>query len=463
MPRHLSRPARIVVSIAALILFWQLILPPVVGVANNGDFGKLLDRFRLGGPNEFQYISTRYVVDQRNHFQSGYWSSELVLIWPMLQINTVISKDGSFDLRLMGVIQGSLFLLAIALFVPLLAGLNRSMRMAICAAVLFMFCDFAYVGYFNSFYMDVSAYLFLVLAVVVYLRVVRWRRRSDSIMLVICCALVIASKAQHAILSVWFAVLFWAARDILWSARRAAAGVVPVALLLGGWVVFRSSAPADYTAKNEFNVIFFQILPHARDVDGALRELRLDDSYRMWIGTHAYSQGSRLEDPAFYVPFLQRVSYGRIALFYLKHPTDAYRALRTSLDEAGRYRMPMGNFDVGSGQPPLAESRSFCGWSDLKRHLYHHHGARLLFSFLGLASLVAALLGANRGNLPTGAVVGGIVFILMAVTEMVVSALGDVFDPTRHQLLFFAQFDLLLLAAIWLANRSWALRRLRHS
>ena len=447
------------VSIAALILFWQLILPPVVGVANNGDFGKLLARFRLGAPAVFDYISTRYVFDDRYHFQSGVWSSELLLIWPMLQINTVISKDGGFDLRLMGIIQGSLFLLAIALFVPLLAGLNRSIRIAICAAALFMFCDFAYVGYFNSFYMDVSAYLFLILAVVMYLRVVRWRRCADSVVLAICCVFVITSKVQHAILGVWFAVLFWVARDVLWGARTVAAGAVSVALLLCGWVVFRFSAPADYTAKAEFNVVFNQILPHVQNVDGALRELGLDDSYRVWIGTHAYTQGSRLEDPAFYVPFRQRVSYGRIGLFYLRHPMDAYLALSTSLNEAGRYRMPMGNFDIESRQPPRAESRSFCGWSDLKRHLYHHHGARLLFSFIGLASLLAALLAVNRRNLPPGAVVGGIVFLFMAATELGVSALGDVFDAARHELLFIAQFDLLLLAAVWLANRCWASRR----
>ena len=189
-------------------------------------------------------------------------------------------------------------------------------------------------------------------------------------------------------------------------------------------------------------MVFAEILPHSKNVAGALGELGLDDSYRVWIGTHAYSAGSRLEEPAFYQPFLQRVGYARIDRFYLRHPSDAYRALRTSLDEGARYLLPMGNFDFASGQPPLAENQSFCVWSNLKRRLYFHRGPRLLFSFLGLSVSVAALLMVNRGALPSGAVAGGVVFIGMAMTGLVVGALGDIFDPTRHHLIFFAQFDL---------------------
>ena len=228
-------------AIAGLILFWQLILPPVVGVSNNADFGKLLGRFGLGAPDEFQYANTRYEFNDRYRFQSGFWSSELLLILPALAINMVISKDGSFDLRLIGVIHASLFLLALAWFVPLLTGISRRVRIAICAAALFMFCDFGYAGYFNAFYMDVTAYLFLMLAVVLYLRVLRFHKMTDSVLLLICVGMVITSKAQYAIFGLWFAVLFWAARDALWGARKTVAVAAPLAILLTAGIAFRTS------------------------------------------------------------------------------------------------------------------------------------------------------------------------------------------------------------------------------
>ncbi|HXB67500.1 MAG TPA: glycosyltransferase family 39 protein [Candidatus Acidoferrales bacterium] len=439
-----------VVSIAALLLFWQLMAPPVVAIANNGDFGKLLGRFGLGAPNAFQYANTKYVFSDQYRWESGFSSSELLLIVPMLAVNAVVSKDGGFDIRLMGLIHSCLFLLALWLFVPLLQGLSRRSRAALSAAALFMFCDFTYAGYFNTFYMDVPAYLFLILAAVLYLRLLRWRRRRDAILLAISAGMAIASKPQYAVLGVWFAVLFWTARKILWPELRMAAWLAPLVTLLTVLAVFRFCAPAGYSAKAEFNVVFAEILPHSKNVAGALGELGLDDSYRVWIGTHAYSAGSRLEEPTFYQPFLQRVGYARIARFYLRHPSDSYGALRRSLDEGARYLIPMGNFDFASGQPPLKENQSFCVWSNLKRRLYFHRAPRLLFSFLGLSVAVAALLMVNRGVLPTGAVSGGVVFIGMAMTGLVVGALGDIFDPTRHHLIFFAQFDMLLLALLWL-------------
>jgi len=65
-PRSSVRPpdnrlARLVVAFAAFALIWQLFVPPVVSMANNGDFGKLLGRFGLGSDEVFQHANTRYV------------------------------------------------------------------------------------------------------------------------------------------------------------------------------------------------------------------------------------------------------------------------------------------------------------------------------------------------------------------------------------------------------------------
>src|SRR6185436_15784600 len=159
------------------------------------------------------------------------------------------------------------------------------------------------------------------------------------------------SKPQHAVLGIWFAVLFWVVRDAMWGGRRLAAAGVSLALLLTAWATFRFGAERSYAAKGCFTVIFLQILPNSRDVGRTLTALGLDDSYRVWIGTHAYSPQSRLDDPAFTEAFLQRVSYGRLGWFYLTHPTQAYQTLWRSLAVAGRHRPDLGNFDPAAGKP----------------------------------------------------------------------------------------------------------------
>jgi hypothetical protein len=101
--------------------------------------------------------------------------------------------------------------------------------------------------------------------------------------------------------------------------------------------------------------------------------------------------------------------------------------------------------------PPLAESRSFALWSDVKRGLFELRGPRFLFCFLGLSAAVAVLLFLHRRRLERGEFWGGYILIGMAATELAISSLADAVEIPRHHLLFYAQFDLLVIAAACLA------------
>jgi hypothetical protein len=216
------------------------------------------------------------------------------------------------------------------------------------------------------------------------------------------------------------------------------------------WASYRYSAPQSYSPKNPFNVIFSQILPNSADPDAALAELGLDGSYRRWNGAQAYTPGVRMDDPMFYQPFAERTGFGKIALFYLRHPADAWKALAGSLDEAGRFQSPLGNFDSDSGKPPAAHYESFQWASGLKRRLFHHRGGLLCGACLALAAVTGGAFLANRRRLPNGAVSGVVALAAASVTMLVVSALGDVYDQFRHQLVTFAMFDMLVVALAWL-------------
>jgi len=428
---------------AALVLFWQLMLPPVPGVADNGDFGKLLGRYGLGSGKTFVYADTKFFFGDENRYRSGFSSSELLSIVPALAINKVLSRDGFFDLRIMGAVHASLFLLAVFLFAPLLDSAAAGLL------VILLFCDFMYAGFFNSFYMDASSYLFTLLSAVFYLRAMRWRRTADALALWIGMILTIVSKSQYAMVGPWFAVLFWTGREFLAGGRKAIAATASLTLVVATCVSYRYLTPEGYSDNAAFTVIFSQILPASEDSDRALAELGLDGAYRQWIGLQAYSPGVPLDNPAFHQDFRRRTSFLKIAQFYLRHPADAWRALRTSLDEAGSFQSPLGNFDSRSGKPPAAKYESFQLVSGWKRRIFYHHGARLLAFFFGLALLVPALLFWHRR-----AVWGGAVLSAMALSTLIVSALADVYDQFRHQLVAFALFDMLLLTLVWLVPQA---------
>ncbi len=368
---------------------------------------------------------------------------------PALALNAVFSKDGAFDVRFMGLVHGALFLAAFGFFLPLLGDAPRGLRWLVSGMAIFFFGDVMYVAYLNSFYTDVAAYLFLLLSVVLALRVLRWNRRADMILLGIASLFLVTSKAQHAALGFWIAGFF-----LLVGSKKARWLAVAIAAVAVLWLW--KSTPEEYAARGCFSTIFYHLLPHSKNADRTLADLGLDATYRPYIGMVSFSGGSPMSDPHFVAEFRRKVTYGSLAMFLLTHPRDAYVALRASLDEAGSERPALGNFDPSAGLAPYAESQAFAGWSNLKRSLFDGRGSRFFTCFAGVAVAVTLLLIWQRRDLPHGGFPAGLILIGMASTELAVASLADAMDIPRHHLLFYALFDTLLVTGVWLAGRGIA-------
>jgi hypothetical protein len=207
--------------------------------------------------------------------------------------------------------------------------------------------------------------------------------------------------------------------------------------------------PADYASNPLYNVVFEEILPHSQNVDRTLADLGLDDSYRFCIGMKAFLPNSGMDDPAFRRRFSARLSFAGLAVFYIRRPAVAYQTMRDALSEAGRQHF-FGNFDASEGHPPGTESRAFALWSDLKRRCFYQHGAVFLFAVLAFTALFGLLLGIGRKRLPHGACLGGACLVGAALMEMATATLCDSMDIPRHCMIFFALFDMIVLACAYL-------------
>jgi hypothetical protein len=452
---------RVFLFAAGAILFYQLIVPPVVGLADNGDFPKVIGRFDLSARvhRTYEFIDTVYEIRSDKHWVSDFYSVEIALTYPALWLNSLLSKDNDFDLRCIGVVHGALFLAAVWLFAPLLGDARRWARWTMYALVLFVYCDMMYVNALNSFYMDEPAYLFLLLTVVFYLRMLRWGRKLDAILLILCAFLLVSAKAQHALLGFWIALLFVAAAHTFHALRRRWWYVAAACLTAASLLMLWKAQPADYTGYPLYNVTFEEILPHSKNVERTLAELGLDDSYRFCIGMKAYLPNSGMDDAEFRRRFMQRLSFGKLAVFYVKRPATAYRTMRHGLSEAGREHA-FGNFDMSTGYPRLTESRAFALWSDVKNHFFFHRGPVFLFTFLALVALFGLLLGLDRKRLPRGTWMGGLCLMGATFMEMATATMCDSMDIARHSLIFLVLFDMIVLACVYLIiGRVVSLRR----
>ena len=441
------------VGAAGAMLCYQLMLPPVVALADNGDFGKVIGRFALFAKNNltYRFSDTVYYFDPPHRWVSDFYSTETPLARAAIALNSALSKDGAFDIRAIGAIHCALFLLALWLLAPLLEETSRGLRLTLCALILFFFCDPMYAAGLNSFYMDEAALLFLLLSAVFYLRALRWRRPADAWAVLVCILLMLFSKSQHAPLALWFALLLLINRRLLWPYKSKWTAAISVLPLSAALFMVAKGVPPDYVELSIYNVAFGQILPHTKNADRTLGELGLDATYKQYIGHTAYDSNSRMGDRSFERAFAARLNPTKLGMFYLTHPSDAWRTLIAALDEAGRQHT-FGMFDVSMGYPPGTESHAFRWWSDLKSELFLRRGHRYFWSVGALSALFAVILYLRRRDLPRGSVSAGYLLIGMAFSELATDSLLDSMDIVRHHLIFYALGDLMLLTIITMAG-----------
>ncbi len=82
-------------SLCAAILIWQLLLPGFIGMANNGDFGKVIGPLSMDGADRgadnFIFFESDYVRAPQYYLGAPYFSSETALAWVASTVERLLS------------------------------------------------------------------------------------------------------------------------------------------------------------------------------------------------------------------------------------------------------------------------------------------------------------------------------------------------------------------------------------
>src|SRR6266849_1414503 len=107
---HLDRFALLLaIGIVSFVIF----VPPVVGLADNGDFCKICSRFDLYLPNHTgldraAYADTTYQFDPAHRWWSEHITPEIPLAWLAVRLNAIFSSK-TFDMRWMGAVHAAAY------------------------------------------------------------------------------------------------------------------------------------------------------------------------------------------------------------------------------------------------------------------------------------------------------------------------------------------------------------------
>jgi len=453
MSRYPAGEILLVALFSAIVVF-QLFIPPSIGLANNGDFSKMIGRFSLAPASldtseEYKYFTARWVYNRSFHWVSDDRSSELIPISAAVLAGWWFSSY-VFDIRILGAIHALLWIGCFSAFLPLLRPLAGWWRSAVGLMALFIFTDVSYIASLNSFYTDVAAFLFLAWSVVLWLHLIRNQRPSGGlyVLFVGAAILCVSSKAQHAALGLFLCALAGVAAFSFagrWSRTWAllAAGLILAAATLSFLLM-----PQEEKQDDAYAGIFMILLHNSPSPQEDLRELGLGPEYLRYVDHWPIPEfDGAAEKRKWWDEFSSRTGHGQIARFILRHPPRALRILYRTLHRQASLRRPgLGNYERQYGFPPGAQTASFDWWSAFRSTLFRVAPWHILVWY-------AAIIGVCvwRGRVEWRVCMLGALLAGMGLVELAVSSMADAGEVARHLFLFHAVTDFTIVLALFCA------------
>jgi len=454
-----------VLAIAAGVLCLQVLVHPIIGLADNGDFIKVMGpvglKHHTAKPedNFWYHPNTKFQFTEAGHQDIDYMTSERPLAHFARWIGTLASRDSLFDLRLLGSIHALLLLGGIALLLSATRKLHRATRCCLSFMLVFMFTDSGYAAALNSFYSQTPSLVFLLISAGFAARLIAQEGRSvwDWVGLAAAAMLYLSSKPQEAVTGPFFALILGLAAWAWGSRWRKNLGLVCALGLLGFAFWYYRQTPEFAIRKAAlYNTVFYELLPNSPDPRADLAALGLDPDLVRYNNTYAFTPEAAIYLPWFEGAFYDKISLRHVLQFYLTHPSRCWRLLQKGAETAFTLRVDyLGYVEKWEGSEWKERADHFGRWSAFKKRLLPGSPWTLLVFFGG--NLSAAVFLSLRKGVSLKWRLGCASFgalNLTALTAFFTCTFGDsLFDLPRHLFTFNAMTDLcLIVVLVWLTE-----------
>src|ERR1700730_2597309 len=447
-------------EIVALLLFvaiigYQLFVPPLIGLADNGDFQRVFypaGLREMPGPyydKYFHYFNSRYLITP-DQTRAEYQSSSILFARVARRLNILFVDKHIFDIRMLASVYLVTYLFGIYLILVSSRRMRLRWRIPLAALLLFIFTDIAYTAYFNSFYCEPTALVCLVIIIGCSLVLITGQSRGLIALIAyfISAAILITAKPMYVPFTLLFAAFgIYLSRLISMRHRYWFSGILAIALIpLGIWAY--SQTPALLRLNSNYIAIFTELLKESPTPKQDLLDLGLNPDWIQYAGSSPYGHDSPLiSDPSFRTEFMQRVDSLTFPKFLLAHPAQFYRMVSSNAEYIPTTLVPYsGYYEKEVGKPPLTKPPS--PWTQVRRWILPAHPWFLITYFA--FGLFAMLIGIFK-QLPEPwrglLLLCGLLTAISAI-EFVVPIVTMGGNDPRYLGIFDLAFDTILILAI---------------
>ena len=414
-----SRAEATILLIVLLLVSAQLIWPPMTGLANNGDFGRMIKWGALNYVEDerddiyFNWVNREYKFIANPATTIGLWlSSEVIFVKVAAIVGFWFVSDQFFDLRMLGLIHILAFLLSFWILMRGLATTGADTQVCpytdlrsfgttgadtqVCPytdlrsatsggagfSYLFfvpwfvlIFCDLNYTIYFHSFYTEPATLIFLLATVGSGFYLLKQKRESIAILLLFfaCGSLLVGVKTQNVIFAPAIALFGLRLLFLNHDRRRRIVTLACVLVLVLLSLAEYALTPVSLKNSSKYNAVFYGALMGASDPRRDLIDIGVSEEYSALVGTNYHQPGLPLyvKSREFEEGYYRKISFPKILFFYLKRPGRFLDKIQESLDR-GYVPRPeyAGNFEKASGEKPGGQSRRWNFWGLFKKHYF---------------------------------------------------------------------------------------------
>lgn len=463
--RTADRFSAAVTVLLAVLLIVQLLVPPIVGLADQGDYGRLWMPFGissdLADPDRrfYRYLIRQWRIDADAAVTSGFVSADMLFVAASIPLNTWFLDAGTYDLRTLAAVRLVVALLGAFLLLRVAAVGGRGVQVVVALALLLLFADVGYVAYFNSGYTEPGSMLFGLLTIAFFARLAagEGHRALNLAAFVACSALVVWSKPQNVLLAIPLALL--TLRLSMLDARmgwRVAALAGGIAIVASAIAYREYPPPLWYKQHIRHIAVFNSLLPASPDPAADLRALGVEPTLATLSGKFPWDEEAKRRAGELQHGFHERVDDGAIARFYLRNPGRILPLLKLSASQALSVQLGVGHYEFESGRGAFAPANGYSPRSEFVKR-FGPHRFRWVVAFLALA-VVAAGFGwwTARTAGQRLAAEGVLLLALAAALQYATVAVLQGPQGVAKGMLFFAfLYDATIVSAIALAVHRW--------
>lgn len=447
-----------------LITAIALFVPPYIGMADNGDYFRVLysNGLYFNAPDyDSQYLG--YFVKECGIFQ--YYNengatlslSQSLFIRLAVWINKLVDHQ-VFDIRVQTAIFTILYTIAVYLFIECITWKTPAKyAYPIALIAIFIFGDTAYTAFFSSFFSESIVLIMMMFMFASGLLLYR-NRYNDYFLLAVFVfsgLLLTTSKQQNApvgtIIAVTGIILIFIRKEKIFRILMASS---LVSLLLAGLGTY-FLIPKEFVNINKYHAMTRGVMMEAPDPEIALRNFGINRQFAVLDRSIYYDPYTTVDVDSEILEkhFYSQSGFGSILGYYITHPGQAGKMLDMAAKNAFTIRPPaMGNYEKSAGKSFGAQTKFFSGYSMIKQAL-----APKTFGFvviwiclvvgLYMPSFISAIKTRHKRHVLRLPLI--VTMILIGLSGVMVSIIGagDA-DLSKHEFLFTAAFDMVTFAAL---------------